>query len=57
MKILYTQADGSKLVFDKKEGDQVIGHIVSPNGTEFSPRPIEQILARGYWEAVDDSKF
>ena len=52
MKVLYTQKDGSKLVFDKEVNDVIYGHVINAAGRSFPSQPVEQILARGYWEAV-----
>ena len=53
MRVLYKKEDGSKIVFDSREGDYITAHVVSPEGKEFEPMSLENILSKGYWEAVD----
>lgn len=54
MQILYTQDDGSKLVYESEDKEIAYGYVIRPNGTQYPTMPIESILARGYWEAVED---
>ena len=53
MKVLYTQRDGSKIVLDKQNGEEITAHIVRPDGTEFPPKQLDALLARGYWEVAE----
>lgn len=52
MQTMFERADGAKVLFDRVEGDQTFGIVMLPNGRIFDAQPVEQILARGYWEAV-----
>jgi len=54
MQILYTQDDGSKLIYEREDGELVFGYVIRPNGKQYPTKPVESILARGYWEAVQE---
>jgi hypothetical protein len=54
MKVLYMQKDGSKLVFDRVTKEVIYGHVINAKGRSFPAQPVEQILARGYWEPVGE---
>lgn len=52
MKAIYEQDDGAKIIYDKTENDIIYGHIVR-DGKEYPSKPVEQLLARGYWKPIE----
>lgn len=54
MQVLYTQADGSKLVYEKEIDGIPYGYVVRPDGKKFGTYQVESILARGYWEVAEE---
>jgi hypothetical protein len=54
MQILYTQDDGSKLVYEREDKEIVYGYVIRPDGKQYPTMPIESILARGYWEVAEE---
>lgn len=53
MQVLYTQADGSKLIYEREDGELVYGYVLRPDGKQYKTKPVESILARGYWEVAE----
>jgi hypothetical protein len=53
MQVLYTQADGSKLIYEREDGELVFGYVIRPDGKQYPTKPVESILARGYWEVAE----
>jgi GNAT superfamily N-acetyltransferase len=54
MQVLYTQADGSKLIYEREDGELVFGYVIRPDGKQYPTKPVESILARGYWEVAEE---
>lgn len=54
MQVLYTQADGSKLIYESEDGELVFGYVIRPDGKQYPTKPVESILARGYWEVAEE---
>jgi hypothetical protein len=54
MQVLYSQADGSKLVYESEDKEIVYGYVIRPDGKQYPTMPVESILARGYWEESED---
>ena len=54
MQVLYAQADGSKLVYEREDKEIVYGYVIRPDGKQYPTMPVESILARGYWEVAKD---
>ncbi|CAB4155577.1 hypothetical protein UFOVP655_8 [uncultured Caudovirales phage] len=54
MQVLYTQADGSKLIYEREDGELVFGYILRPDGKQYPTKLVESILARGYWEVAEE---
>lgn len=49
-KVLYVAEDGSEILFDREEQDQIYAHVKFPDGREFPSNKLGSILARGYWQ-------
>lgn len=54
MQVLYTQADGSKLIYQHTKDDLMYGYVVRPDGRQFETAPVQSIIARGYWEVAEE---
>jgi hypothetical protein len=54
MEVLYTQNDGSKLIYEREDGELVYGYVIRPDGKQYPTKPVESILARGYWEVAEE---
>ncbi len=54
MQVLYAQADGSKLVYEREDNEIVYGYVIRPDGKQYPTKPVESILARGYWETSEE---
>jgi hypothetical protein len=54
MQVLYAQADGSKLVYEREDNEIVYGYVIRPDGKQYPTKPVESILARGYWENYEE---
>ena len=60
MHTIAERADGARLIFDHDaqdaRGDVVVyAYVQTPDGTVYPSQPLEQVLARGYWEAIGDN--
>jgi hypothetical protein len=53
MQVLYTQSDGSKLIYERTKDEIMYGYVMRPDGRQFETTPVQSILARGYWEVYD----
>jgi hypothetical protein len=54
MQVLYTQSDGSKLIYQHTQGDLMYGYVMRPDGRQFETAPVQSIIARGYWEVAEE---
>lgn len=48
--MLYVAEDGSEILYDKEENDEIYAHVKFPDGREFESNKLGSILARGYWQ-------
>ena len=49
---LYSNFDGSCIVFDFLDGNNIYARIVSSDGTESEPQELDNILADGKWQPI-----
>ena len=52
MKAIYIRDDKAQIIYDATKEGIIWGHVLSAEGEKFRSQPVEQILARGYWEPI-----
>jgi hypothetical protein len=52
--VLYRRKSGSTIRYASGEGESIRAYIVGPNGEEYGEKSLDALLARGYWESVDE---
>lgn len=52
MKAIYVRDDKAEIIYDETKDGIIWGHVKNADGEEFRSQPVEQILARGYWEPI-----
>jgi hypothetical protein len=49
-KVIYVSDDGSEIIYDRKDKEEIYAHVKFADGREFESDKLGSILARGYWQ-------
>jgi len=52
--VLYRKSNGNEIVYSGKRGDELLGYVRTNQGVTYPEQTIGSILARGYWQVVEE---
>jgi len=52
--VLYRKSNGNEIVYSGTREDELMGYVRTKQGVTFAEQTIGSILARGYWQVVDE---